>query len=118
MNASYKDRGETNMPALEKDTLSLLMVGTTHVLALGDKEAVIFYENEETAHMLMPDGTARTGSWRLEEAGYSVDWNEGPSARWVLDNYATGRIGYVDETGERRAELKSVAFGNPSNLPR
>lgn len=106
------------MPALENTVLAILMVGTTHILAMGDKEAVIYYENEDTAHMLLPDGTARTGTWRLEEKGYSVDWHEGPSARWVIDRYAPGRIAHIEAEGERRAELKRIVFGNPENLPR
>lgn len=105
------------MAALENSVLSLLMTGTTHILDLGGKEAAIYYEDENTAHMLLPDGTARTGTWRLGDGGYSVDWHGGPSAHWVLDNYATGRIAYIDQEGTRRAEMTQIIFGNPRNLP-
>ncbi|UUP18653.1 hypothetical protein [Nitratireductor thuwali] len=106
------------MAALENAVLAKIMAGTTHILRLGDKEAAIYYETSTIAHMLLPDGTARSGAWRLEDGGYSVDWENGPSARWFLDNYATGRIGYVDEKGERRAELVRIVFGNAESLPR
>ncbi|WP_163266425.1 hypothetical protein [Chelativorans alearense] len=106
------------MPVLENTALALLLVGTTHVLSVGGKEAVIYYEDEDTAHMLLPDGTAYTGSWRMEAKSYAVDWHDGPSARWMLDRYAPGRIAYVEADGERRAELKRIVFGNSESLPK
>ena len=106
------------MALLEKAALAVMMVGSTHVLDLGGKEAFIYYETDKLAHMLLPDGTAFTGEWRLEDKGYSVDWQGGPSASWALDNYQPGKIGYVDASGERRADLIRIEFGNSENLPR
>ncbi|MCG6857042.1 MAG: hypothetical protein LJE67_03155 [Salaquimonas sp.] len=106
------------MAKLDEPALAAIMVGATHVLDLDGKEAVIYYQDADKAHMLLPDGTALSGKWRLEKGGYSVDWTNGPNASWSLDNYASGRIGYVDATGTRRADLTRIEFGNPENLPR
>ena len=106
------------MALLDKTALAPMMIGSTHVREFGGKEAFIYYETDEVAHMLLPDGTAHSGVWRLEDKGYSVDWTDGPSGSWGLDNYEPGKIGYIDGTGTRRAEVMRIEFGNPANLPR
>jgi hypothetical protein len=104
------------MPILEKDILAVIMIGTTHVLNMGGKEAIIYYQNENDAHMLLPDGAAYTGKWRLLDDGYAVDWNDGPSGTWKLD-HRPGSIAYLDGSGVRRADVSRIEFGNSRNLP-
>ena len=83
------------MAILRKDTLRIIMVGATHVIDMGGKTAFIHYETEETAHMLLPDGTRFDGSWSLLDDGYRVEWTNGPTGSWKLD-YNPGAIDYVD----------------------
>jgi len=45
------------MTILHKDTLAIIMIGTTHVIDMGGKSAFIHYETGTRAHMLLPDGT-------------------------------------------------------------
>ena len=60
------------MTILRKDTLSLIMPGTTHVIDMGGKQAFIYYENATEAHMLLPDGRRYHGSWELGDDGYTL----------------------------------------------
>lgn len=103
------------MTILHKDALSLIMLGTTHVIDMGGKQAFIYYENASDAHMLLPDGTRYHGSWRLGDDGYSVDWRDGPTASWQLDHGA-GTIDYLDSTGTARGRLARIDFGDSAQL--
>ncbi|HEV2507015.1 MAG TPA: hypothetical protein VGV39_28350 [Mesorhizobium sp.] len=105
------------MAILKKDTLGVIMTGTTHVLDMAGKQAIIYYQSESDAHMLLPDGTAYSGKWRLLDDCYAVDWTDGPSGSWKLDHQA-GSIAYLDSTGTRRADVSSIEFGNSRSLPR
>lgn len=105
------------MSILEKDTLAIIMAGTTHVLDMGGKQAIIYYQNDRDAHMLLPDGVAYSGKWRLLDDGYAVDWNDGPSGTWKLD-HRQNSIAYLDGGGTRRADIAAIEFGNSRNLPR
>lgn len=104
------------MTILDKDTLAVIMIGTTHSLDMNGKEATIYYETVTRAHMRLPDGTRRSGHWRLVEDGYAVDWENGPSASWKLV-HRDGAIDYVDPAGVARATLSRIDFGNPAGLP-
>lgn len=105
------------MKMLDRDTLEAIMPGTTHRLEMGGAEAIIYYEDEDKAHMLLPDGKAYSGRWRLEGDGYSVDWTDGPSAAWKLGR-AAGGIHYVDVEGMARARLTSIEYANTAGLPK
>ena len=67
--------------------------------------------------MLLPDGVAFSGKWRLLEDGYAVCWNDGPSGSWKLDR-RQGFIAYLDSGGTPRANISSIEFGNSRSLPR
>jgi hypothetical protein len=103
------------MTILRKDTLSLIMPGTTHVIDMGGKQAFIYYENATEAHMLLPDGRRYHGSWELGDAGYSVEWRDGPAASWQLD-HGTGGIDYLDSGGTARGRLARIDFGDSAQL--
>ncbi|MBO6718938.1 MAG: hypothetical protein JJ913_13355 [Rhizobiaceae bacterium] len=105
------------MKILEKDTLEAIMPGTTHRLDMGNVEAIIFYEDAEKAHMLLPDGKAYSGKWELRERGYSVDWTNGPSATWQLGR-ADGSIHYLDVEGSPRARVTAIEYANTAGLPK
>jgi hypothetical protein len=103
------------MTTLKKDTLSVIMPGTTHVIDMGGKEALIFYENATTAHILLPDGTRFHGSWTMQDDGYTVAWTGGPTASWKLD-HAPGAIVYLDATGTPRGRIARIEFGDTGRL--
>ena len=103
------------MSILDRDALSLIMPGATHVLDMGGRQAVLYYENERRAHMLLPDGTRRHGEWRLTADGYEVDWQGGPSAAWKLDR-RPGGIDYLDAAGTARGRVTRIEFGDSAGL--
>lgn len=105
------------MKILDKDTLEAVMPGATHRLDMGGVTAVIYYEDESRAHMLLPDGKAYSGRWRLHDDGYSVDWKDGPSAAWKLGR-EDGAIHYIDAEGAARARLTAIEYANTANLPK
>lgn len=103
------------MAILTKDTLSLIMPGTTHVIDMGGASAFIYYENDRDAHMLLPDGTRFHGRWRLNDDGYEVAWKDGPTASWRLD-HRPGEIDYLDPSGAARGRLARIEFGDSAKL--
>jgi hypothetical protein len=105
------------MKILRKDILEALMRGATHRLDMGGVEAVIYYEDAMQAHMLLPDGKAYSGRWRLADDGYSVDWTNGPSASWKL-GHDGDMIHYIDAEGIARARLTAIEYANTAGLPK
>jgi hypothetical protein len=105
------------MDFLSATVIGVMMVGTTHYVDIGaPREAVIYYEDAEVAHMVLPDGASWTGAWHLTDAGYHVAWEQGPSGDWQL-NYTPGRIGYVNSDGQELGTITRIVFGNAENLP-
>ena len=103
------------MTILNRDTLAIIMVGTTHVIDRGGKNAFIHYETDDRAHMLLPDGTRFHGIWTLLEDGYKVEWADGPAGSWKLE-HTTGAIDYVDATGTVRGRISRIDFGDSASL--
>ena len=103
------------MTILNRDTLAIIMVGTTHVIDMGGKNAFIHYETEDRAHKLLPDGTRFHGLWTLLDDGYKVEWKDGPAGAWKLD-HTPGAIDYVDATGASRGRISRIDFGDPQRL--
>jgi len=100
----------------DRNTLSVLLVGSTHFIEMAPgKEAAIYYRNADEAFMALPDGTRRSGSWRLTDAGYHVDWSGGPSAGWQID-VEPGRIAYVDAGGVERGLISRIVPGDAAAL--
>ncbi len=105
------------MAILNRDLLAVIMLGATHVIDMGGKEAFIYYENQRKAHMLLPDGTRFDGDWSLLDDGYRVEWKQGPSGSWKLD-HTPGAIDYLDETGVARGRISRIHFGDSAGLAR
>lgn len=103
------------MTILDRNTLAVIMIGTTHVIDMGGKDAFIHYENENRAHMLLPDGTLFHGLWTLLDGGYKVEWKDGPTGSWKLD-HSPGAIDYVDANGAVRGRISRIDFGDPVSL--
>src|SRR5687768_1831575 len=103
------------MTILHKDALRIIMVGTTHVVDMGGKTAFIYYESEERAHMMLPDGTRFDGRWSLLDDGYRVAWTNGPTGSWKLD-HQPGSIDYVDSAGSVRGRISRIEFGDSARL--
>lgn len=98
------------------ETLSVLLTGSTHFIALSPgNEAAIYYRTETEAHMLLPDGTRFAGVWRLTPTGYHVDWTGGRSAGWQIDA-TPGRIAYCDTEGVERGLVTRIVPGDAAQL--
>jgi hypothetical protein len=96
--------------------LSVLLVGSTHYIEMAPgKEAAIYYRTADEAFMGLPDGTRRTGRWRLTDTGYHVDWADGPSAGWQID-VEPGRIAYLDGGGVERGTVLRIVPGDAATL--
>ncbi len=105
------------MAILDQAALMVLIAGTTHVLDRNGKEAYVYFETGDQAHMLLDDGEARRGKWTLAEGGYVVDWDNGVTGRWALD-YEAGSITYVNKDRDVKVRLSGILFGNAKDLPR
>jgi len=105
------------MIILKRDMLAIIMSGSTHVLNRNGKEAFVYFETQDRAHMLLDDGETRIGLWRLLDDGYEVDWDNGATGRWKLE-YEAGSVTYVNQDRDLRVPMIGVLFGNPQNLPR
>lgn len=99
------------MLTLQRPVLSALLVGATHEIDMGEgRQATIYYETENRAHMRRPDGAVMTGDWSLLDDGYAIEWRNGPSATWTL-KAGPGHIGYFDKQGQERGSVRSITFG-------
>ncbi|GAA4106852.1 hypothetical protein ACFFTN_10435 [Aminobacter aganoensis] len=105
------------MAILDQASLKVLIGGTTHVLDRNGKEAYVYFETGDQAHMLLDDGETRQGTWALAEGGYVVDWDNGAVGRWTLDHEA-GSVSYVNRDNDARVRLAGILFGNAKGLPR
>lgn len=105
------------MPALRRKMLEVLIPGMTHVIERDGKEAFVYFENGDSAHMLLDGGETRTGRWRILDDGYAVEWNNGVTGRWQLE-HEPGSVTYVSQDRDLRLRLIGVLFGNPHDLPR
>lgn len=104
------------MDFLAKELLLAFLVGTTHHVDIGQpEEAVIYYEDEDTAHMRLPNGDEFRGDWRLTEVGYHVAWKDGPSGEWRVAK-TDERIFYVDAAGEDRGDVTRITPGDAADL--
>lgn len=99
------------MMTLEKPVLAAILIRTTHEVDLGEgRQATIYYETEDRAHMRLPDGVTMTGDWHLLDDGYAIEWQNGPSGRWTL-KAMPGRISYFDTEGKDRGTVRAITFG-------
>ncbi|PBC24256.1 hypothetical protein CK226_04210 [Mesorhizobium sp. WSM4311] len=105
------------MTALQKESLAILIPGTTHVLERNGKEAYVYFENDGAAHMLLEDGETRSGRWRMMDGGYASEWDNGTAGRWTLD-HEPGSLTYINNDSAIRFRMIGVLFGNARNLPR
>ena len=103
------------MAILKRDALQLIMIGATHVIDMGGKSAFVYYETQDKAHMLLPDGTRFDGRWNLLDDGYRVEWTDGPTGAWQL-HHQSGAIDYVDATGAVRGRISRIEFGDSARL--
>ena len=105
------------MTILQRNVLEILVPGTTHVLERNGKEAYVYFGQDGAAHMLLDDGEARTGRWRLCHDGYVTDWDTGVTGDWILHRERDGIV-YVNRQNSTRFRMIGVLFGNAKDLPR
>ena len=95
---------------LQQPILSILLGNAIHDIDMGDgRKASMAFRDHGKAAMRRADGTVLNGAWQVEEEGYSVDWDGGPSARWRL-SATPGRIAYVDAGGVERGLVTGISF--------
>ena len=59
------------MDVLTSSLLAVVMLGSTHYADLGGRQtAIIFYEDERTAHMRLPGGRTLAEEWRFTTDDY------------------------------------------------
>ena len=102
---------------LPETVLSILMLGMTHYVDIGkDADAAIYYADADTAYMrLAPDGPVMTGSWRLQDGGYFVAWQDGPQGQWFIEADA-GRFTYLDGARQPRGTVSRFVPGDAERL--
>ena len=104
------------MDFLIKDLLLVMMLGNTHYIDVGkDQPAIIYYEDEDSAHMRFPNGKSVEGVWRMTESGYYVDWENGPAGEWRIAR-DQGRMFYVDSKGTDRGNISKIVPGDAADL--
>ena len=104
------------MEILTPALLSVIMLGSTHYVDIGEAEpAVIFYEDEDTAFMRLPDGNTLVGDWRFTSNGYFVAWADGPEGEWRI-GFEPGRFAYLDAGGTERGTIIRIHPGNPEGF--
>ena len=104
------------MDVLTNSLLAVVMLGSTHYVNLGEQQtAIIFYEDESTAHMRLPDGKTLTGEWRFTTNGYQVEWIDGPTGEWQIA-FEPGRFAYLDDRGEERGDIAKIVPGDPEGF--
>lgn len=105
------------MTILDRNTLTVLLTGTTHYIDVGQgADAAMFYETAERAHMRLPNGSILHGAWSLRDDGYHVDWKDGPSADWHIAAPEPGCFAYLDAAKERRGTVTRIVPGDAESL--
>jgi hypothetical protein len=104
------------MTPMTSNTLSVIATGFTHYVNIGkDSDAAIYYENNESVHMLLPGATAAMrGTWSLLPDGYYVRWVDGPEGKWQIARDADG-LTYIDPTGKPAGRVSKIVPG-PAGL--
>lgn len=95
--------------------LEVLFLGWTHFLPMGDQEAAVYYETADRAHMMLPDGTVRHGSWRFTTDGYHIDWENGPSADWIME-FTPGTLTYLNDQHVAVTSVSRIVPGDAAGL--
>ncbi|MEO0945002.1 MAG: hypothetical protein AAFY06_09180 [Pseudomonadota bacterium] len=79
--------------------------------------AAIFYAKDGAASAQLPAGLKLVGTWQLSDAGYCVDWDNGPKNSCSTLVRAEDSFLIIDQaTGDPRGQVFSIATGNPENL--
>ncbi len=104
------------MEFLVKELLLVLLVGNTHYIDVGKPDpAIIYYQDEEAAFMQFPNGHKVEGNWQLTDAGYHVDWTDGPEGEWRVAR-GDGRLFYVDAEGNDRGDINKIIPGDAAGF--
>ncbi|MEO0496791.1 MAG: hypothetical protein AAF141_05395 [Pseudomonadota bacterium] len=100
------------MGILEKLILSVIMIGNTHYVDVGQEvDAVIYYPSETEAHMTLPGVPAMEGQLTLKSDGYHVAWDNGPAGDWKI-RHENGVFTYVGPDGKDAGTISKIVPGN------
>lgn len=79
--------------------------------------APIYYGADGSAAAQLPSGHKLIGSWAMAEAGYCIDWENGPKNSCSSLMRSDDSYHITDAaTGDLRGEVFTIAFGNPERL--
>ena len=103
------------MGILENIVLSVLLIGNTHYVDVGQEaDAVIYYESTSVAHMTLPGQDAWRGVMKLNDSSYHVAWEDGPEGEWKI-RHEDGAFIYVGPDGADAGTVTKIVPGNPEN---
>ena len=104
------------MATLTGTALGVLMIGSTHYVDIGKREdAVIYYPDATSAYMRLPDTAPMSGSMEIDEDGYTVSWDDGPTGRWQIE-HEPGTFTYIGPDGEPAGDVSMIVPGDPEGL--
>lgn len=103
------------MATITANALAILMIGSTHYVDTGqERDAVIYYPSETTAHMTLPNGQEMKGQLTMLNDGYHVKWIDGPEGKWKI-TYQPGTFTYIKPDGDAAGTISKIVPGNPEN---
>lgn len=111
--------------ALTQDTLRTLVTGNTLYVTVPEGTpgapdggvAPIYYAADGSAAAQLPGGPKLVGTWAMAEAGYCIDWDNGPKNSCSTLSRGDETFIVMDlETGDPRGTVDRIATGNAENL--
>lgn len=103
------------MLVLGKTILSIIMIGNTHYVDVGESaDAIIYYESPTIAHMTLPGVPPLKGDMEMKEDGYHVAWKNGPAGDWKI-RHEDGKFTYVGPDGKDAGTITKIIPGNPES---
>ena len=104
------------MATITGTALGILMIGSTHYVDIGKSEdAVIYYPDDTSAHMRLPDGPSMNGALEMGDDGYRVSWADGPEGDWQIV-YEPGVLTYIGPDGEPAGTISMIVPGDPEGF--
>jgi len=79
--------------------------------------AAIYYGADGSAAAQLPAGPKLVGTWQMNDAGYCVDWDNGPKNSCSTLIRGVDSFVIIDKaTGDPRGQVFTIATGNPEAL--
>ena len=99
---------------LNTNQLDGLLTSQTVYLDTPGGEAVIHFRADRHAFARLPNGVSLNGTWDLVEAGYCIDWVNGPQNSCTRVLRRADDLRMVDaNSGDPRGQITRIVPGNP-----